>query len=70
MEIFQVFSVFKGKNKNVLELPKNHFKDVKKIADLPYVRGGRGQPTYVFVEITHPPNSSQDLLLSPLPLPP
>ena len=27
-------------NKNVLELPKNHFRDVKKIADFPYVRGG------------------------------
>ena len=28
-------------------MPKNHFKDVKKVADFPYVRGGRGcQPTY------------------------
>ena len=27
-----------------IELPKNHFKDIKKVADFPYVRGG--QPTY------------------------
>ena len=27
---------------NVLELPKNHFKNVKKVADFPYVRGGGG----------------------------
>ena len=26
-------------------MPKNHFKDVKKVADFLYVRGG-GQPTY------------------------
>ena len=32
---------------SVLKLPKNHFKDAKKVADFPYVRGGRvGQPTY------------------------
>ena len=34
-----------GKNENVLELPKNHLKYVKKIADFPYVTGG-GLPTY------------------------
>ena len=34
------FWSFKGKNKNVLEWPKNHFKDVNKVADFPYVRGG------------------------------
>ena len=28
--------VWSQKNKNVLELPKNHFKDVKKVADFPY----------------------------------
>ena len=32
------------KNKNVLELPKHYFKDIKKLQIL-YVRGG-GQPTY------------------------
>ena len=36
--------IFRGKNEKVLELPKNHFKDLKKVADFPYVRGG--QPTY------------------------
>ena len=25
-----------------IELPKNHFKDVKKVADFPYVRRGGG----------------------------
>ena len=40
------FWSFKGKNKNVLEWPKNHFKDVNKVADFPYVRGGGGKPTY------------------------
>ena len=35
-----IFDLLRGKNKNVLELPKNHSKDVKKIADFPYVRGG------------------------------
>ena len=35
------------KNKNVLELLKNHFKDVKKVSDFTYVRGGGGrQLTY------------------------
>ena len=28
------------KNENVSEMPKSHFKDVKKVADFPYVRGG------------------------------
>ena len=30
-------------NRNVLELPKNHFKDIKKVADFPYVKGGVNQ---------------------------
>ena len=34
------FWSFKGKNENVLELHQNHFKDLKKVADFPYVRGG------------------------------
>ena len=37
-----ISSLLRGKNKNVLELPKSHFKDIKKVADFPYVRGGRG----------------------------
>ena len=43
MPIFlSIFGLSRGKNENVLELPKNHFKDLKKVADFPYVRGGRG----------------------------
>ena len=30
------------KNENVSEMPKSHFKDVKKVADFPYVRGEGG----------------------------
>ena len=37
-----IFGLLRGKIKNVLELPKNHFNDVKKVADFPYVKGGRG----------------------------
>ena len=36
------FGLLRGKNKNVLELPINHFKDIKKVADFPYVRGEGG----------------------------
>ena len=34
-----IFGLLRGKNKNVLELLKNHFKGVKKVADFPYVKG-------------------------------
>ena len=37
-----ISSLLRGKNKNVLELPKSHFKDIKKVADFPYVRGEGG----------------------------
>jgi len=34
-----IFGLLREKNENVVELPKSHFKDVKKVADFPYVRG-------------------------------
>ena len=41
-----MFGLLRGKNENVLELPQNHFKDLKKVADFPYVSGEEGgQPT-------------------------
>ena len=38
LKFYFIFGLLRGKNKNVLDLPKNHFKD-KKVADFPYVRG-------------------------------
>ena len=32
-----IFGLLRGKNENVLQLPKNHFKDLK-VADFPHVR--------------------------------
>ena len=43
-QFLSIFGLSRGKNENVLELPNNQFKDVKKVADFPYVRGGH--PTY------------------------
>ena len=39
------FSIFRGGEGNVLELPKNHFKAVKKL-QIFHMLGGGGQPTY------------------------
>ena len=31
------FGLLRGKNKNVLELPKNQFKNIRKVADFPNI---------------------------------
>ena len=43
-----IFGLLRGKNKNVLELPKIHFKDIKKVEDFPYVRGEEGVSTNIW----------------------
>ena len=35
LKFYKYFWSLRGKNKDILELPKNHFKDVKKVADFP-----------------------------------